>query len=188
MSKRKQRDFFENDRVLKPGRLAHGGELAVKRRKIIRPLDPRRPVHITMRSTRAKGRYNFRNHQLTVKQIIETAARRSRVKLHKFANVGNHLHILVSFKSRETCQRFMREIAGLIARAVTGARKGKPFGQFWDLLAHTRVVTGLRDLKNVLDYVFLNQIEGAFGARARVAIDEQKRSRSRRKSVKRDAG
>jgi len=108
MSKRRQRDFFESDIALRPGRLAHGGELAVKRRKIIRPLDPRRPVHITMRSTRAKGRYNFRNHQLTVKKIIETAARRSRVKLHKFANVGNHLHILVSFKSRESCQRFMR--------------------------------------------------------------------------------
>lgn len=172
MPKRRQRDFFENDRELHPARLAHGGELAVRKRKIIRPLDPRRPVHITMRSSKARGRYNFRNHQLAVKRIIERAATHANVKIHEFANVGNHLHLLISFKKRESAQRFMREVAGLIARAVTGARKGKPFGKFWDLLAHSRVVTGLRDLKYVLDYVFKNQIEGSFGVSARKSIED----------------
>ena len=170
MGRRKQRDFFENHSELRPGRLAHGGELSIRRRKLIRPLDPRRPVHITMRSSKARGRYNFRNHQLTVKRIVENAAQRSNIKLHKFANVGNHLHMLISFRSREACQRFMREVAGLIARAVTGARKGKAFGKFWDALAHSRVVTGLRDLRNVIDYVFVNQIEGTFGAAARADL------------------
>ena len=69
----------------------------------------------------------------------------------------------------------MREVAGLIARAVTGARKGKVFGRFWDALAHSRVVTGLRDLRNVLDYVFVNQIEGNFGAGARADLVKAKR-------------
>ncbi|MEK7356096.1 MAG: transposase [Bdellovibrionota bacterium] len=174
MSRRKQRDFFENDRVLHPSRLAHGGELALKKRKIIRPLDPRRPVHITMRSTKAKGRLNFRNHQVTVSKVIETAAKRANIKLHKVANVGNHLHLLISFKTRESCQRFMREISGIIARKVTGARKGKPFGKFWDLLAHSRVVTGFRGFRVALDYVFLNQVEGQFGTKARKILKEAK--------------
>lgn len=172
MSRRRQRDFFENDRELSPSRLAHGGQLATKKRKIIRPLDPRRPVHITMRSSRARGRFNFRNHQVAITKIVERASQRSRIKLHRFANVGNHLHFLVSFKRREQCQRFMREVAGVTARVVTGARKGKPFGKFWDELAHSRVVTGLRDLKNVLNYVFFNSMEGQFGSEARKLMRE----------------
>ncbi len=174
MAKKKQCDFFETDRVLHPSRLAHGGELAIKKRKIIRPIDPRRPLHITMRSTKAKGRLNFRNHQVSIKRIVETAARRANIKLHMVANVGNHLHLLISFKKRESCQRFMREIAGIIARKVTGARKGKPFGKFWDLLAHSRVVTGFRGFKTALDYVFLNQVEGQFGSKARAVVKEFK--------------
>lgn len=172
MARRRQRDFFENDRQLHPARLAHGGELAINKRKIIRPLDPRRPAHITMRSTKARGRYNFRNHQIVVSRIVSKAAARSNITVHKFANVGNHVHMLISFKKRESAQRFMREVAGLIARAVTGARKGKPFGKFWDQLAHSRVVTGLRDLRNVHNYVLINKMEGQFGREARELMEQ----------------
>ncbi|MEK7357698.1 MAG: transposase [Bdellovibrionota bacterium] len=125
-----------------------------------------------MRSTKAKGRFSFRNHQVTVKRIIETSAGRSNIKIHKVANVGNHLHLLISFKTRKSFQRFMREISGIIARKVTGARKGKPFGKFWDLLAHSRVVTGLRGFRAALNYVFLNQVEGQFGTKARKILKD----------------
>ncbi len=128
-----------------------------------------------MRSSKAKGRLSFRSKQIEIRKIIETAAARGNVKVHQFANVGNHLHLLISFKKRESCQRFLREVAGLVARVVTGARKGKPFGKFWDLLAHSRVVTGLRDLRNVVDYVFINQMEGQFGAGAIRSLVEAKR-------------
>ncbi|MEK7357122.1 MAG: transposase [Bdellovibrionota bacterium] len=127
-----------------------------------------------MRSEKAKGRFNFRNHQVSISKVIETAARRADIKLHKVANVGNHLHLLVSFKTRESCQRFLREISGLIARKVTGAKKGKPFGKFWDLLAHSRVVTGFRGFQAALNYVFLNQVEGQFGTKARKILKDAK--------------
>lgn len=128
-----------------------------------------------MRSSKAKGRYSLKGKQVEIRKIIETAAARRKLKVHKFANVGNHLHLLISFKTRESCQRFLKEVAGLVARVVTGARKGKPFGKFWDLLAHSRVVTGLRDLRNVIDYVFINQMEGQFGAGARKSLTHVKR-------------
>lgn len=176
MTRRRQRDFFESDRELHPGRLSHGGEFAIRKRKIIRPLDPRRPVHVTMRSSKARGRYNFRSHQVAVARIVEKAALRSRIKIHRYANVGNHLHLLFSFKTRESAQRFMREVAGLIARAVTGARKGKAFGKFWDQLAHSRVVTGLRDLRNVQNYVLINTMEGQFGKKARELMEQARDS------------
>ncbi len=123
-----------------------------------------------MRSTKAKGRLSFRNRQVEIRKIIEASAKRGNVKVHKFANVGNHLHLLISFKSRGSCQRFLREVAGLVARVVTSARKGKPFGKFWDQLAHSRVVTGFRAFRTALDYVFINQMEGQFGAIARRSL------------------
>lgn len=109
----------------------------------------------------------MRGKQVEVRRIIEASAARGNVKVHKFANVGNHLHLLISAKSRARFQRFLREVAGLVARVVTGARKGKPFGKFWDLLAHSRVVIGYKAFRNALDYVFINQMEGQFGAAAR---------------------
>jgi len=128
-----------------------------------------------MRSTKARGRYSLRSKQVEIRKIIEAAAARGKLKVHSYANVGNHLHLLISFKRRESCQRFLREVTGLIARAVTGARKGKPFGKFWDELAYSRVVKTLRDLRNVIDYIFMNRIEGGFGRDARAQLEKVKK-------------
>ena len=62
-------------------------------------------------------------------------------------------------------QRFLRTVTGLIARHVTGARKGRPFGRrFWSHVAFTRVVTGLRGFKQMRSYVEKNRVEAEFGA------------------------
>lgn len=129
-----------------------------------------------MRSSKAKGRYGLRGKRLEIKKIVETAAARGKLTIHEFANVGNHLHLLISFKSRASFQRFLKEVTGLVARVVTGARKGKPFGRFWDELAFSRVITRLKDLRNVLDYVFMNRIEGTFGSSARANLAGAKRT------------
>jgi hypothetical protein len=47
---------------------------------------------------------------------------------------------LLRAQSRENFQAFLRAFAGLVARQVTGARKGKPSGRFWDALTYSRVL------------------------------------------------
>ena len=40
--------------------LVHGGEYSVGKRKIIRPVSTKKPMHLTLRSSFAIGRYSFR--------------------------------------------------------------------------------------------------------------------------------
>jgi hypothetical protein len=67
-----------------------------------------------------------------IKQIVFRAGRRHFVEVKNFVNVGNHLHLHIQTKSRKTfiarknLAAFLREVGGLTARLVTGAKKGQP--------------------------------------------------------------
>lgn len=181
----KQRDLFESNREVGPRRSVHGGDVGCGRRKVARPLDSKKPLHLVLKSSHAKGKMSFLSYtnRLAVEQIIRGRAREFSVVIHGFENMGNHLHLVLKFKSRALFQRFLKTVSGLIARHVTKARRGKPFGKrFFDRLAFTRVVQGARDLRGLVRYLFKNEIEREFGAQARATIEEEqplKRKRSR---------
>jgi hypothetical protein len=99
-------------------------------------------------------------------------ARRFGVRVYDFANVGSHLHLLVRVRRREAFQGFLRSFAGIVARRVTGARRGRPAGPFFSALAWSRVVAWGRDYLGVRHYVFRNQIESSSGPRVRRALEE----------------
>lgn len=176
MRKRRQLGLFANDPAHKPGRLNHGGEHVFKRerkRKLERPLDSRKPLHLVLKSSAAKGKMSFLTHKVAVDRIIVRNAKKFGVRIHDRVNVGNHLHLVLSFPSREAFQRFLKTVTGLIARHITGARKGKPFGRrFWDYTAFTRVIVGHRAYLSARNYVEKNRIEAVFGRVARKVVEE----------------
>jgi hypothetical protein len=90
------------------------------------------------------------------------------VKVYRFANVGNHLHLLVKAESRASLQQFLKTFGGLAARAVTGARKGVKQGRFWERTAYSRLVPS-GAFKTVCAYLGKNRLEaiGFGGARLR---------------------
>ena len=98
-----------------------------------------------------------------------TAAVASRwgIRIYRYANVGNHIHLLIRVPSRAAWQRFLRELAGGIAIIVTGAKKGCALDKnssqrgFWDYLAFTRIVSFGRDFSGVARYLVKNLFEGA---------------------------
>ena len=188
MQIRKQRDFFENHRERKPGRSAHGGYEIKKprgRRKLERPMDSRRPLHLVLKSIEAKGPNSLLapRNRVEIEHILRARAKQFGVKIHGFANVGNHLHLLLRFTDRETFQCFLKAVAGLIARHVTGARKGRPFGKrFWTHVAFTRVVFGWRGFKAMANYIDKNKVEAEFGAFARRLYEDFDRLVKRAKS------
>lgn len=72
----------------------------------------------------------------------------------------NHIHLLVRGKSRRDLQNFFRAVAGIIARLVTRAGKGKSFGRFWSYLIYSRVLSGWgKDFINVGNYIIQNTKE-----------------------------
>jgi REP element-mobilizing transposase RayT len=128
----------------------------------MRPLDPRRPLHLVLRSSRARGSWSLHVHERRTRELVHRLARKFGVRVYRFANSGNHLHLLVKAPTREASQNYLRALAGMLARAVTGARKGRPIvGKFWDHLAFSRVVAWGKDFTRTRRYVITNEIEAA---------------------------
>ncbi len=159
----RQRDFFSGMSDFK-ARVSYGGTLGG--RKVMRPLDRRHPVLITMKSDVARGALSLLNsrHRLKIKAIIRRLAGRNGIRVHRLALLSNHIHLTISFLNRELLQSFLRAVSGLIARIVTGAKKGKSFGKFWSSILHSRVIRGgRRDYVNTDRYVQANQLEATYG-------------------------
>ena len=142
------------------------------RRKIFRPLDRKRRLHIILKSSHARGSKSFVSNKLAVAALIESKARTYNIVIHGCEIMRDHIHLFVSFKTREMIQSFMKVAAGMIARLITKAQKGKPFGKrFWDGLAYTRIVTGARDFATMRNYLAKNRIEREEGSLHRRAVE-----------------
>jgi REP element-mobilizing transposase RayT len=167
-----QRSLFPHDVHAELARTEHGGTVRLRRRKLERPVSVRRPMHVVLTSHRARGPWSLRRHESAVRDALRSMALRFGIRVYDFANVGTHLHLLVRARRREAFHAFLRSFAGVVARRVTGARRGHPSGRFFSGLAWSRVVGWGRDYLGVRHYVFRNQIEGDLGARVRHALEE----------------
>lgn len=118
-------------------------------------------MHVTMRSSLAVGPLSLFNHRTYIEQQLHRIGRKFGVKIYKHGLSGNHLHMTVLARTRKAFQDFLRVLTGTIARRVTGAQKGKPFGKrFWDLLAWSRIIEWGVDFRRAIEYVAMNQLEG----------------------------
>ncbi|MFL5815287.1 MAG: transposase [Bdellovibrionia bacterium] len=155
---------------------SHGGELSRGKRKTLRPIDSKQALHVVLRSSKARGNLSMLHpkHCNAVEKYVQKTAQRWGVRIYRFANVGNHLHLLIKVPSRSAWKSFSREIAGGIAQIVTGAKKGEALKRhsdaslpesaqrgFWDHLLFTRIVNFGRDFKIVSAYLIKNLFEAA---------------------------
>ena len=160
---------------------AHGGDHSKGKRKTKRPFDPKQALHVVLRSSRARGELSMLHsrHCNAIRDLVHRLKKRWNISVYRYANVGNHLHLLIRAKYRADWQGFIRELSGGIAMLVTGARKGSALVRakgaatadstqrgFWDHLVFTRIVDFGRDFKNVAAYVCKNLWEG-FGVPVR---------------------
>ena len=142
-------------------RVEHGGSLSVGKRKTRRPIALRRPMHVVLRATRAKGKWSLlsKEHARFIDHLLAKVTRAHGVVVYEKANVGNHLHLLLRAKTRKGFQNFLKSFAGQVAQKVTGARKGISFGRFWNLTAYTRIVAWGKAFARVKRYVHQNHLE-----------------------------
>lgn len=139
----------------------HGGSIRKGHRKVARPFSAERPIHVTMRASRARGRWSFlhSDHKGIVHLLVLDTVERYQLELLEWQNVGNHLHLVVQAPSKKQFQSFLRVLPQRIVFAVTGTCRTKRIGRFWDLPAHTRLVHHGRELKIVLEYIWKNRLE-----------------------------
>ena len=142
--------------------LFYGGKHIQGKRKTFRPIDPKRPMHLVIRASQARGKWSFLHpdNERLVKSTIKKLSEENQVRIFQYANVGNHIHFLLQPKTRKGFQKFLRKLTGKIAMAITGAKKGRKLPQrFWDLLAFTRVVHWGKAFKNTNHYLIKNLFE-----------------------------
>lgn len=150
-------------------RFSHGGGSTKGKRKERRPLATKKWMHLVLKSTAAKGKYSMLSpaNAQRVEKIVNQKAKKFGIDLKNFVNMGNHIHFQLRIVSRSGFQAFLRAITCLIARAVTGAKRGKSFGKFWDGLAFTRIISTLEELVRLEGYLKANEIERQMGYQAR---------------------
>lgn len=169
----KQFDFFEyhnlKDVKKRYGRTIYGGCDSRGHRKLERPLSTRKPMHLLLKSDKAKGTLSLRaaKNRIYIRELLKEKAQKFGVRIHEQINMGNHLHLKLSITSRELFQKFLKAITAMIARFVTGARKGKRFGRFWQGLAFTRVLQTTKEELYLRGYFQANALEKFSGTHAR---------------------
>ncbi len=159
--KAKQLEFFNQPKIMKE----FGGALLGRSNATrARPLTTSQAIHLTMRSSLARGSRSMlanSGRKLHIERKLRKLSAQFGVKIYRFANVGNHLHLLLRITNRNLFQNFLRSIAGIIARICLGAERGKSKGlKFWDQRPWTRIVPWGRAYGSIVKYVELNFFEG----------------------------
>jgi hypothetical protein len=168
MAKKIQQSLF--DQIPKQGRKPkkpydHFGGMYLKKYnpKFQRPMDSKKALHLVLRSSKATGEKSFKNkkHEAPVWEILSRHAKKSGVQIYEYANGGNHLHILIRAKHRESYNAFIRIVTGLIARQVGKSEKGHPLKEkFWDARPFTRIVSFAKpEFRAVRTYLLRNTLE-----------------------------
>lgn len=143
--------------------LTYGGDVRKGKRKLARPIDPKHPIHLTLRSARRDVSMLHPRNIRVIESCVREKAKKHGVRVYRFANVGNHLHLLIKAPSRRGFQAFLREAAGRIAMLMTRSCKGNP-GRYWEKLAWSRIVQWGQDFQELALYLIKNLLE-AQGAR-----------------------
>lgn len=157
------------------GRRTHGGVASRGRRKNRRPLATKKWIHLVLKSDRAVGGRSFltAKNKVFVERLFKLKARKFGVKIAEFANVGNHLHLKIRITDRLEFGKFLKSVTTQVARFVTGARRGHPFGRFWQGLAYTRVISSRYEELQLRGYIAANRLEAELpGERGRSAREE----------------
>lgn len=139
-----------------------GGSLVKGNPREARPISTKRPLHLVMRSSLARGERSFLRGKRAriIFDIVQKAARSHGVKIYRYANSGNHLHLIILPDSRRAYRAFVRTISGLIARVTLGVERGRPQDQqFWDARPFTRILEWGRDFQSTCAYLKQNVLE-----------------------------
>lgn len=146
-----------------------GGSLTTTRaHRVARPISTKKPMHLVLRSSIAKGPNSFLAPQNNrkIKAHLIRLSRKFGVKIQNAANVGNHIHLVLKLSNRRAYKPFICAVTGSIARTVIQQSKGSlaDIHKFWDFRPYSRIIEGLRAFRILRDYLLINRLQ-ALGVR-----------------------
>jgi REP element-mobilizing transposase RayT len=157
MARRLQQEF-QGEGFAKPEDQFGGSLLKNSHAKSKRPLSSKFPLHVVLRTHRSQ--FRLPKNYLRVNETIRKMCRKHGVRLYSYANVGNHLHLLVKLPHVRNWAGFARELAGRLAHLVQGLDSQERGGLFWKQRPFTRIVRGWKKAyRTVKEYIYLNELE-----------------------------
>jgi REP element-mobilizing transposase RayT len=95
-----------------------------------------------------------------VHELIHETAKKYGVKIYDYANVGNHIHLLIQVTKIKLWAAFIRELTGRIAQVCIELGVQIKRDSFWQTRPFTRIVAGWKKaFRTMKDYIYLNKIE-----------------------------
>lgn len=119
-------------------------------------------MHFVVRSSMARGQRSLlaKENARFVRELLQKLCRRWGIRVYEFSNNGNHLHLLIQARTVQGFRNFSRVFTALVARKVTGSRKGRGLkGRFWDSIPFTRIVAWGKAFGYARNYVRQNRVE-----------------------------
>ena len=96
--------------------------------KSARPTATKHPMHVIIRSSQAKGALSFqrgKKHR-QVDQLVRRVCKKHGVRLYEYANVGNHLHLLIKLhKGFLFGEGVYPKLTSSLAMLIVGYGRGK---------------------------------------------------------------
>lgn len=133
----------------------YGGSLLVGKRKRKRPVSTKAPMHLVLKSQKAKGKFAFNPSNRKIKNLIFKMGHCFQVRILTVALNWSHIHLVVQVRERKSYVNFIRALTGAMVLLLK-APKG-----FFDLRPYTKIGTWGRQLRNWFEYSVKNQIEAA---------------------------
>ncbi|HAG92381.1 MAG TPA: hypothetical protein DCL41_10935 [Bdellovibrionales bacterium] len=133
------------DLIPKPN-LECGGSLE-NSRKQKRTLSSKKPMHLVLKANKITL---FRNRDF-IQRTLHKQSQKFGHRILTWSVQRNHIHLLIRIWDRNSYIKFIRALTGLIARKLgRGLWKFRPF---------TRVLSWGREIWNVNNYIFKNEME-----------------------------
>lgn len=130
---------------------AFGGSLNQGKRKEARPLDSTRPVHLIFKADQED--LLLANREM-VERVLRHNAGKLGVKIRSIAVNADHIHLVIGFLSRDTFNKWIRGVTGVLARKIKGLS--------WRQLPYTEILNWGRHLRRAENYVEENRSEAEF--------------------------
>lgn len=143
---------------IKQNPLHFGGESLIGKRKSMRPLSIKKPLHLVISPEGLSRKFSFIKYKSEIQTLLSKTAKRFGIKIHDKSVNFTHLHLIISFGSRKQYVSFVRVFNSILVRLLEMKAKISMKGLF-KLRPFTRIIHWGRDFQRMLKYIQTNRFE-----------------------------
>ena len=157
MANRAKQFEFNDPLFKKPGDIFGGSHLK-SHPKVKRPIASKLPLHLVLRANQSS--FRLPATYKIVNQTVREIAKKHGVRIYKYSNNGNHLHVLLKLSRIHRWSPFIRELTSQIVQKLCELGVTFKVEKLWMGRPFTRIVRGWKKaFKTVKEYLYLNELE-----------------------------